>query len=159
MAGGADTPVADDVGAGAGVDAAGGDSGSAAGLVSEAGAVTTAGGGTSGTAVRPAVAKYSTAPAIGMLTTSNHRNVPASRRSLSTASWSSTWPVVEWPAVTESFGNCATNSWIVASGSRPTSIAYERTKARLKMPPGRREMSLRSSASSALMPILVAFAI
>ena len=28
------------------------------------------------------------------------------------------------------------NSWIVASGSRPTSIAYERTKARPKMPPG-----------------------
>src|SRR5204863_220504 len=28
-----------------------------------------------------------------------------------------------WPDVTESFGNCVTNSWIVASGSSPTSIA------------------------------------
>ena len=38
-------------------------------------------------------------------------------------------------------------------------MAYERTKARLKMPPGRREMSLRSSASSAPTEIFVAFAI
>ena len=39
-----------------------------------------------------ASAKYSTAPAIGTLSTINHRNVPAIRRSLSTDSWSSTGP-------------------------------------------------------------------
>src|SRR5687768_2433532 len=38
-------------------------------------------------------------------------------------------------------------------------MAYERTKARLKMPPGRRETSFRSSASSAAIEILVALAI
>ena len=37
--------------------------------------------------------------------------------------------------------------------------ADQRTKARLKMPPGRREMSLRSSASSTPTEIFVAFAI
>ena len=56
-------------------------------------------------------------------------------------------------------GNCATNRSIVWSGSRPTSSAYDRTKARLKMPPGSREISLRSSASSAATEILVVLAI
>src|ERR1051326_2007662 len=50
-------------------------------------------------------------------------------------------------------------SWIVASGSSPTSIAYDRTNARLKIPPGRREMSLRSRASRTPTEIFVALAI
>src|SRR5437762_9754985 len=50
-------------------------------------------------------------------------------------------------------------SWIVVSGSSPTSIAYERTNARPKIPPGRREMSFRSSASSTATEIFVALAI
>src|SRR5882672_5145097 len=50
-------------------------------------------------------------------------------------------------------------SWIVVSGSSPTSTAYERTNARPKMPPGSREMSLRSSASSTATEIFVALAI
>src|SRR5262249_33725509 len=45
------------------------------------------------------------------------------------------------------------------SGSRPTSSAYERTKARLKRPPGSFEMSFRSSASSADAEIFVLAAI
>src|ERR1700680_4472540 len=48
---------------------------------------------------------------------------------------------------------------MVSSGSSPTSRAYDRTNARLKIPPGRREMSLRSSASSALTEIFVVLAI
>ena len=47
------------------------------------------------------------------------------------------------------------NFSMVASGSRPTWSAYDRTKDRLKMPPGRREISLRSSASSAATVIFV----
>src|SRR6185436_12874013 len=55
--------------------------------------------------------------------------------------------------------NRSRNSLTVSSGSSPTSTAYERTKARLKMPPGSLEMSFFSSASSAAAAILVLDAI
>jgi hypothetical protein len=81
------------------------------------------GGTACGLPLRPAAAKYSTAPAIGRLSPISHRNVPAIFRSLSTDTWSSTCPAAAVPAVAASFGNSATNSWMVASGSRPTSVA------------------------------------
>src|SRR6185436_5218423 len=55
--------------------------------------------------------------------------------------------------------NRSRNSLTVSSGSSPTSTAYERTKARLKMPPGSFEMLFFSRASSAAAAILVLEAI
>src|SRR5438876_10017456 len=48
---------------------------------------------------------------------------------------------------------------MVRSGSSPTSCAYGRRKARVKMPPGSHDRSLRSSASSDITEIRVLLAI
>ena len=120
-------------------------------------AVTTAGGNACHT--RRPVPTHSIAPAMGMLMATSERYVPARRRSLSSSATSSFRSEVGWPAVTASLGKAAMKSRMVASGSRPTSTAYDRTNARPKMPPGRREMSLRSSASSTPTEIFVALAI
>ena len=124
-----------------------------------AGAVAAAGAGSGvrdGSALRrETVPRYRSPATTGTLIAIRRRKVAAVCWLLSCCSSSSCCSAAACAAVIASSGNCVMNFSMVASGSRPTWSAYDRTKDRLKMPPGRREISLRSSASSAATVIFV----
>src|SRR5262245_12391620 len=139
----------------------GGGAAAGGGGVSTCAGAVVVGGGTSacvawGTPARPRSAKYSTTASTGMLISVTLTISAARRRcSSNSRSCSGTSTATVCAVGVVSWLKRSRNSRTVSSGSRPTSIAYERTNARLKSPPGSLEMSLRSRASSADAEILV----